>query len=135
MSAQRTTGTAPEIALRRALHRRGLRYRLHRRDLPGRPDLALARLRIAVFVDGCFWHSCPAHAVPPKANGAWWKAKLAANVARDQRNDERLRAMGWEPLHIWEHDDVHAVADRLSELWRARHGITATLLAHEDEHP
>jgi DNA mismatch endonuclease (patch repair protein) len=121
MSLQRTAGTRPEIALRKALHCRGIRYQLHRRDLPGRPDITLVRLRMAIFVDGCFWHSCPEHAVPPKANAEWWRVKLAANVARDRRNDNHLRELGWNPVRVWEHEDVEAVANRLAKLWRDDH--------------
>lgn len=82
--------------------------------------MVLARLRVAVFVDGCYWHACPQHMVPPKANAAWWADKLAANVARDRRNDARLREMGWEPIHVWEHEDPDEVADVLADRWRAR---------------
>lgn len=122
MSRQRTRDTGPEIALRKALHARGVRFRLHRRDLPGRPDLVLPRLRLAVFVDGCFWHACPDHGVRPRANGAWWAAKLEANVTRDHHNDARLRERGWEPVHIWEHEDAEAAADALAARWLADEG-------------
>lgn len=107
------------MALRRALHARGLRFRLHRRDLPGQPDLVLPKLRLAVFVDGCFWHACPEHGVRPQANSGWWAAKLEANVARDRRNDIQLRELGWEALRVWEHEDPEAVADMLSARWLA----------------
>jgi DNA mismatch endonuclease (patch repair protein) len=119
MSTQRTVSTGPEVALRRALHARGVRFRLHRKDLPGRPDLSLVRLRVAVFVDGCFWHACPHHGVQPKSNHAWWAAKLEATKARDSRNDQLLAEMGWEPLHVWEHQDPIAVADDLVARWIA----------------
>src|SRR5947208_12927148 len=102
MSRIRGRDTRPELRIRRGLHARGLRFRLHRRDLPGRPDLVLPRLKLAVFVDGCFWHACPEHGVRPQANSGWWADKLDANVARDRRNDLRLRELGWEALHVWE---------------------------------
>lgn len=109
--------TGPEVALRRALHAGGVRFRIHA-NLPGRPDIVLVRLRVAVFVDGCFWHGCPKHASMPKANRAFWEAKLKENKERDARKDEALKALGWTPLHIWEHDDIDAAAERLTKAWR-----------------
>ncbi|MFV0458502.1 MAG: very short patch repair endonuclease [Actinomycetales bacterium] len=120
MSSQRTENTGPERRLRSALHRRGVRFRLHRRDLPGRPDLVLPRLRVAVFVDGCFWHACPEHMVQPKSNAAWWSEKLAANTARDRMHDAKLIEIGWEPVHVWEHDDPEVAAEHLAARWHAR---------------
>jgi DNA mismatch endonuclease (patch repair protein) len=130
MAAQARTGTAPELALRRELHRRGLRFRVdYRFDLEGlrrrRADLAFTRRRIAVFVDGCFWHACPLHATSPKANGAWWSAKLAGNVARDRDTDERLEHAGWRVVRIWEHESVGDAADRVAsavEAWSGGSG-------------
>jgi DNA mismatch endonuclease (patch repair protein) len=112
--------TAPELALRRALTARQLRYRLHRRDLPGTPDIAFVGARVAVFVDGCFWHACPEHAVMPKANREWWQEKLDANRARDARKDRALVDAGWLPVHVWEHEDPNLVADRLVTLVASR---------------
>jgi DNA mismatch endonuclease (patch repair protein) len=120
MSNLRTAGTEPERALRRELHRRGLRYRVNLTTLPGRPDIALTRARIAVFVDGCFWHGCPEHAVAPKANAAWWRSKLDANVTRDRRTDERLREAGWCVIRAWEHENPSDVADKIERMWRER---------------
>lgn len=120
MSTLRTTGTKPELALRRELHRRGLRYRVNVRALPGRPDIALTRARIAVFVDGCFWHGCPDHAVAPKANAEWWRSKLDANIARDRRTEERLRESGWLVIRAWEHENPADVADVVERTWRER---------------
>lgn len=117
MARQRTRDTSPELALRRALHRRGVRYRLHRGDLPGRPDLVLVRIRLAVFVDGCFWHACPAHGTRPRANAQWWATKLAATTERDRRNDNQLFEQGWEVRHVWEHEDPEAVADDIRCQW------------------
>jgi DNA mismatch endonuclease (patch repair protein) len=91
--------TAAELAIRRELHRRGHRYRIDQRPVPQlrtRADIIFTRWRVAVFVDGCFWHGCPEHATQPKANAAWWGQKLAANVARDRRADAALRAEGWQ---------------------------------------
>jgi DNA mismatch endonuclease (patch repair protein) len=110
----------PELALRSELHRRGLRYRVHLRGLPGTPDIAFTRAKLAVFVDGCFWHGCPIHYVAPKNNGAWWEAKMVENSERDDRVDESLKDMGWLPIHIWEHDDPVEAADAIQRIWRRR---------------
>ncbi len=112
--------TGPEILVRRALHRLGLRYRVNYRGLPGTPDIAFTRARIALFVDGCFWHMCPEHGVLPKANREWWSDKLLANVERDRRKDDELAAMGWLPVHIWEHDDPVEAASLIHRLWSER---------------
>lgn len=125
MSAMPTRDTGTEMALRRELHHRGLRYRTHLKTLPGKPDIAFTRARIAVFVDGCFWHRCPDHGTAPKNNGKWWSEKLDANVARDRRNDEYLQQLGWISVHVWEHEDPATAADAISELWRNRHLETA----------
>ncbi|GAB2651165.1 very short patch repair endonuclease [Nocardia goodfellowii] len=116
MSRQRRTGTKPELELRRELHRRGLRYFVDRAPLPGqrrRADVVFPRLRIAVYVDGCFWHRCPDHATDPKNNAEWWAAKLAGNVTRDRATDVALIAAGWQVIRIWEHEDPVAAADRV----------------------
>lgn len=110
--------TSPELALRRELHARGLRYRLRVDRLPGRPDVVFPGARLAVFVDGCFWHACPEHAVMPKNNRDWWMAKLEGNVARDRRKDEALLQLGWTPFHVWEHDVPTPAADAVEAVWR-----------------
>lgn len=120
MSTLRTTGTEPERALRRELHRRGLRYRVNVATIPGRPDIALTRARIAVFVDGCFWHGCPEHAVAPRANADWWRAKLDANFTRDRRTEDRLRRTGWVVIRAWEHENPADVANVIERTWRDR---------------
>jgi len=122
MSRLPTTGTGPEIAVRRELHRRGLRFRVNVRNLPGRPDIVLRRARIAVQVDGCFWHGCPDHAVAPKSNADWWRSKLEANRERDTRNDRELAANGWLVIRVWEHEDPSIAVDRIEAEWRARTG-------------
>ena len=96
--------TGPERAVRRLLTGMGLRYRLQRRDLPGRPDLALGPRRVAVFVHGCFWHGhdCPRGSRKPKANAEFWAAKIARNRARDARSVDELAACGWRALVVWE---------------------------------
>lgn len=105
--------TKPELALRKELYRRGIWYRVNLGGLPGRPDIALTRAKIAVFVDGCFWHACPVHGTLPRNNRDWWHAKLARNVERDREKDAALVALGWIPLHYWEHDDIDEVADEI----------------------
>jgi len=110
--ANRRVDTKPEIRLRSALHRRGHRFRkdfpLRGPGLRTRADIAFTRRRIAVFVDGCFWHCCPIHQTTPKSNQAYWIPKLEANVARDRRVDAALPTMGWRVVRIWEHEDVDA---------------------------
>lgn len=114
MSAQRRRDTKPEIALRRELHRRGLRYFVDRAPIKGvrrRADLVFPRRKVAVFVDGCFWHSCPQHATFPKNNAQWWTDKLAANVVRDRDTDARLAEQGWTVIRVWEHEDPLVAAE------------------------
>jgi DNA mismatch endonuclease (patch repair protein) len=122
--------TGPELALRRELHGRGLRFRLHG-NLPGRPDIVLTRARIVVFVDGCFWHACPRHGTLPKNNRDWWREKLEANVVRDRIKDEALSALGWLVLHVWEHESVSNAADRIVSLWEDRTGRGRVAYARE----
>jgi DNA mismatch endonuclease (patch repair protein) len=116
LSKQKRRDTKPEVALRRALHRRGLRYFVDRAPLKGmrrRADLVFPRRKVAVYVDGCFWHSCPIHATAPRNNAQWWADKLAANVARDRDTDRRLIDEGWRVVRIWEHEDPTVAADRV----------------------
>jgi DNA mismatch endonuclease (patch repair protein) len=122
MSRMPRSSTKPELALRRALHARGLRFRIHRRDLPGTPDIVLSRARIAVFVDGCFWHGCSEHGVMPKSNHEWWEAKLATNALRDRRKDAELQKLGWLPMHVWEHTPVDEMTQAVVAAWRLRTG-------------
>jgi DNA mismatch endonuclease (patch repair protein) len=110
--------TTPELKLRRELHRRGLRFRVDDRRLPGRPDVAFTRAKVAVFVDGCFWHRCPEHGTLPRNNRDWWRAKLDRNVARDRSKDAALGELGWTVLHVWEHGSPAAAADRIEAAWR-----------------
>ncbi|MEW2591121.1 very short patch repair endonuclease [Micromonospora aurantiaca] len=112
--------TKPELSLRRELHRRGLRFRVNHPGLPGRPDLAFTRAKVAVFVDGCFWHRCPEHGTLPRNNRDWWQQKLDRNVARDHAKDAALAELGWTVLHVWEHEATDAAADRVEAEWRRR---------------
>lgn len=120
MARIRSTGTRPEILLRRALWRAGLRFRLQPR-LPGKPDLAFPGARIAVFVDGCFWHGCPLHGHIPKSNQGYWKPKLARNQKRDQQINATLLKLGWMPLRVWEHEVVQDLPACLSRIDEAVH--------------
>lgn len=103
MSRIRGRNTKPELVVRRFLHQRGFRYRLHVAGLPGRPDLVLPKYRTTIFVEGCFWHghSCQKGRVPG-TNSSFWQAKVATNQARDKRNQRLLRRDGWRVIRIWE---------------------------------
>jgi DNA mismatch endonuclease (patch repair protein) len=118
MRAVKGANTGPEMALRRALHRLGLRYRLHGKDLPGRPDLVFPARRAVLFVHGCFWHGhdCARGRRAPKSNRAYWTAKIARNRARDAAAGEKLAAAGWRVFVVWECEmkDVEATARRLA---------------------
>ncbi len=116
MQRTKQRDTACEIALRRILHGQGLRYRVDKRPLATmrqRADILFTKSRVAVFVDGCFWHRCPQHGTMPKSNGVWWQQKLQANVDRDDRTRTALEAAGWVVMRIWEHEDPQAAAARI----------------------
>jgi DNA mismatch endonuclease (patch repair protein) len=123
MSTQRSKDTEPELAVRRALHRMGLRYRVHVQPLPGlrrKADIVFTRARVAVFVDGCFWHGCPDHGRRRHEVNSWyWPDKIARNKERDNDTDARLRAAGWTVVRVWEHDPTAAAADRIADAVRA----------------
>ena len=110
----------PELALRRELYKLGLRYRVHVKKLPGTPDIVFQKAKMVIFVDGCFWHSCPKHGKTPKSNHEWWKKKFKENKKRDKRNDFELESMGWLPVHIWEHEDPIHSAHTIREVWKQR---------------
>ena len=119
MKNQSRRDTAAEMKLRKVLFGRGLRYRVDfgvvgRR----RVDIAFTGRKIAVFVDGCFWHRCPQHGTVPKANRDWWLAKLEANERRDRASDLQLAALGWTVIRVWEHEDVGEAADRIEAVVR-----------------
>jgi DNA mismatch endonuclease, patch repair protein len=124
MQAVRRRDTALEMRLRSSLHHMGFRYRVDRSPLPGqkrRADLVFPTERIAVYVDGCFWHGCPTHATWPKTNADWWREKLEANRARDASTDAQLRAHGWTVVRVWGHEPVQDAAERVAdEVRRAR---------------
>jgi DNA mismatch endonuclease (patch repair protein) len=105
MARIRRSGTAPELALRTALHRAGYRYRLKSGiDLPGKPDVVLRRFSLAIFVDGCFWHGCEQHGSTAKTNADFWNAKILRNRQRDKKVDQALDSLGWKVLRVWEHE-------------------------------
>jgi DNA mismatch endonuclease, patch repair protein len=122
MRANRRRDTAPEIAIRRVLHARGYRFRV---DLPirpdegrvVRPDLIFTRVKVAVFVDGCYWHGCPEHGRRTGgANNAYWGPKIARNQERDAEQRTRLERAGWTVVRVWEHDDTEVAAQRIAEV-------------------
>lgn len=123
MRGNRSKDTAPEIALRSALHRRGLRFRKHVALVPGlrfRPDVVFPKARVAVECLGCFWHRCPLDGTTPRTNSAYWKAKLDRNVARDQRNADALARAGWMLIFVWEHESPEEAANRIETIVRER---------------
>jgi DNA mismatch endonuclease (patch repair protein) len=113
------SSSGPEMLIRRELHSRGLRFRVNHPQLPGRPDIAFTAARLAVFIDGCFWHSCPDHSVLPKNNRDWWRSKLERNVERDREKDTQLEKLGWTVIHVWEHEEPLEAADAIEQLWRS----------------
>lgn len=124
MQQQRRRDTRPEMALRRALHAAGLRYRVERPVIPGlrrRADIVFGPAKVAVFVDGCFWHMCPEHATFPKANADWWREKLERNRERDRETDRLLLDQGWFPVRVWEHENMAGAALTVAAVVRRRH--------------
>ena len=123
MRGNRFRDTRPELAVRSAVHRRGLRYRVAARPIPGvrrSADLVFASARVAVFVDGCFWHGCPEHYVPSLSNQEYWAEKIAGNRTRDADTDAKFLAHGWLPLRIWAHEDPEEAADTIAKIVRER---------------
>jgi DNA (cytosine-5)-methyltransferase 1 len=123
MLTTRRRDTPGEVAIRHLLHASRLRFWVDRQVLPGsrrRADIVFARAKVAVFIDGCFWHSCPVHRTKPKANAAWWAAKLAANRRRDADTNRQLRNAGWLVERVWEHEAPEAAAARIEMMVRAR---------------
>ena len=117
MSRNPSRDTRPERAVRSALHALGLRFRVsHPLRLDGltvRPDVVFTRSRVAVFIDGCFWHSCPTHGTTPRRNVDYWLPKLRRNVMRDHRVDEALAKAGWQVVRAWEHEGVESVVTKV----------------------
>ena len=125
MSSLARRDTAPELAARRALHAAGFRYRVQL-PVPGNRrrtiDVAFTRARLALFIDGCFWHGCPQHGVQPRANSDWWRWKIARNQARDADTTRVLQDQGWRVLRVWEHEPPDAVVDAVRQLLPPRAG-------------
>lgn len=123
MSRQASKDTGAELAVRRLLHAAGLRYRVEY-PVPGmarrRIDVAFTSVKVAVLIDGCFWHGCPEHATQPKSNAEWWRQKLDRNMARDVETTAHLKAAGWEVLRFWEHEAAQDVASRVAAAVRRR---------------
>lgn len=122
MQSTRQRDTAPELSLRRALHACGLRFRVNRAVMPGsrRVDVVFGPAKVAVFVDGCFWHLCPLHRSFPKANARWWLEKLRMNHQRDLDTNRQLRKAGWHVERVWEHESIEKAARRIVAVVRCR---------------
>lgn len=121
MRANKSRDTRPELALRRAVHAMGLRYRVSTRPLPRlrrTADLVFTRKKVAVFVDGCFWHGCPEHHTKAKTNASYWSQKVQRNRRRDAEVNTALAEAGWTVVRIWEHEDVAAAALRVADAVR-----------------
>lgn len=120
MQATPQRDTPVEKSLRSALHRMGLRFRVHRRLIPGlrrTADIVLPKMKLAVFVDGCFWHGCPMHGtLPRKTNREWWINKIEENRQRDRDTDRRLQDLGWKVIRVWEHEAVSIAARRIAAI-------------------
>ena len=125
MQSNKSRDTKPELALRSAVHALGLRYRVSAKPLAGlrrTADLVFPRARVAVFLDGCFWHGCPDHHTVATANATFWAEKVRGNWARDRDTDGRLAEAGWVSVRIWEHEDPQEAAQRVQQAVRARAG-------------
>ena len=121
MKSTRRVDTGPERALRSELHRRGLRYRVDRpvlNDRRRRVDIVFSAARLAVFVDGCFWHGCPKHGTLPRANAAFWRKKIERNQERDRDTNDRMIEAGWRVIRVWEHEDPKIAAERIEGVVR-----------------
>ncbi len=119
MQGNRSRNTVPEMRFRAALHQLGLRFFKHRRPVPElrcEADVVFPRIRLAVFLDGCFWHGCPQHGSRPAVHDDYWRAKLQRNRTRDVRNNEALRAAGWTVLRLWEHEPVECAVQKVADL-------------------
>jgi DNA mismatch endonuclease (patch repair protein) len=116
MQSNRPRDTALEVSVRSALHREGLRFRKHVRPVLGLActvDVVFPREKLALFIDGCYWHACPEHASYPRTNAEWWRAKLEGTRERDRRNAAALSEAGWHVLRVWEHEDVATVGAKV----------------------
>ncbi|MEU9758195.1 very short patch repair endonuclease [Streptomyces althioticus] len=129
MQAIRSRDTKPEIMIRRLVHAAGLRYRVAARPLPDlrrTADMVFRPAKVAVFIDGCYWHGCPEHYVPPKTNSGYWSEKVVRNVKRDRETDELLTSAGWLVLRFWEHEPSDACAYKITLTVLERRGACLT---------
>jgi DNA mismatch endonuclease (patch repair protein) len=127
MQGNQRRDTKPELAVRRAVHALGLRYRVDAKPIEAlnrRADLVFARQRVAVFVDGCYWHGCPDHGTRARTNAEYWSAKIQRNRQRDADTDVQLRAAGWTVIRFWEHDDPNTAAMQVAEVLASRFPAT-----------
>lgn len=118
MRSNRGRDTAPELLVRRELHARGHRYRVDHRPIPElrrRADIVFTRARVAVFIDGCFWHGCPEHYTSPTSHADFWAAKITANIARDSDTNTRLTSAGWTVIRVWEHEEPATAVLRIEK--------------------
>lgn len=123
MQAIRNKDTKPEQLVRRLVHAQGLRYRVFARPLPGlrrTADMVFRPVKVAVFIDGCYWHGCPEHYVPPRTNAGYWSEKVARNMARDADTNARLAEAGWTVLRFWEHESPESCASIIAQEVRKR---------------
>lgn len=129
MLANRGRDTGPELAVRSAVHAAGLRFRVSRRPVAAcrrTADMLFTRAKVAVFIDGCFWHGCPEHYVEPATNLQYWRTKFVSNTERDRDTDNRLEAAGWLVVRVWEHEPTEAAAARVVQAVATRLGPAAS---------
>ncbi len=129
MQAIRSRDTNPEKVIRRLVHAQGLRYRVAVRPVPDlrrTADLVFRPAKVAVFVDGCYWHGCPEHYVPPRTNPGYWSEKVARNIARDRDTDQKLTEAGWLVLRFWEHEESGRCAAEIAQAVRERQSRSRT---------
>lgn len=122
MQGNRGRDTRPELAIRSRVHRSGFRYRVHERPLKGlrrTADMVFRSVKVAVFVDGCFWHGCPTHATQPKTNARYWAEKIETNQQRDHQTDQLLQKSGWTVLRFWEHESPETAAETIVKVVQA----------------
>lgn len=125
MQGNRSRDTKPELAVRRLLFARGFRYRVNARpieELPRTADILFTRAKVAVFIDGCYWHGCPLHYRAPASNVDYWSAKLARNMERDRTTSETLRLAGWLVLRFWSHENPALISDEIQQVFHKRQG-------------
>ena len=134
MLGNRARDTKPELLVRRALHARGYRYRVDMHpstEIRSRADIVFTKQRIAIFIDGCFWHGCPIHGTSPKRNADYWLPKLKRNVERDLEVTSALELLGWRVIRFWEHQTAGEVLELIESSWKNRAAVPAILDSHQ----